>query len=164
MATIFNIGGTKNGTGFGQITSGTTENKMNNINYDSYFEEDIKLPGRCNQASTTWTNWTGYGSTSLYFSKIAGHVYVHGTLQGGTGTNSGAIGTIPQEYWPAKGVRFLARGTYSGSNGCIAKYLLNVDGALSISSAANSGGSTLNQVTAVVTASHEVNFDYWAVS
>ena len=49
MATIFNIGGERKGVGFGQTTTGTTANKMNNINYDTYFYDDVKLPGRCEQ-------------------------------------------------------------------------------------------------------------------
>lgn len=161
MATIFNIGGERKGVGFGQTTTGTTANKMNNINYDTYFYDDVKLPGRCEQASTTWTAWTGNNGTTVQFSKIASHVYMNVTkLVAATGTNSGLLGTVPEDYRPSKDLRFYARGTYSGNNGCIAKYLLDTTGEFKLTSAANSGGSTLNQPSSQVT-SESFQIDYW---
>ena len=162
MATIFHIGGTRNGTGFGQVTSGTTENKMNNINYNSYFHDDIKLPGKCDQQTTSWETFTS-GSTNLQFSKIGSHVYMSGTIVGNSSMNI----TIPQRYWPSKGVRFLTRSTdvnTTNYDGRIMHYLLNVDGTLTRQwayYAINTDQGTDNLSDTGNRTSYTFEIDYW---
>lgn len=163
--TIFNI--ESNGIGIGQQQSsittgaGNMATKTANINYNTYFYDDVKLPGKCEQYYSTWTEWTGNNGTTVQFSKIASHIYMNVTkLVAATDTNSGLLGTVPEEYRPSKGLRFYARGTYSGSNGCIAKYFLDTTGEFKLFSVANSAGSTLNQPTAQVT-SESFQVDYW---
>lgn len=104
MATIFNVN--PNGVGVGTISEGTDNDthRENTINYDSYFDNDVKFPGICKQTPVWQTD-----STSGYsYSQIGNHVYLRGNINGASGkTNGSTIATLGSALAPTKPKFFL---------------------------------------------------------
>lgn len=139
MATIFNVN--PNGTGFGTISEGADNgaHRENTIAVDTYFDNDVRLPGICRQTST----WKTDSTSGFSYSEIGGHVFLRGNFNGVSGSSNTTMATLGSNLAPSKAKYFLMYlkiGTSASSSWAWVRVKLDTTGKFILNGSTYIGG------------------------